>query len=1045
MLISNFAIGHRATVFVLLVIIVIAGVESYMILPREAAPDIEIPNILVHTFYEGVTPDDIESQITIPLERKINEIGDIKELRSTSSEGVSFINIEFNPDIDIDVAVQKVRDKVDQAKPDLPDDLEDEPMIEELNFSEFPIMIVVVSGPLGLARLKQIADDMEDEIESIPGVLNVDVIGGLEREITVEYEPERLAALQVSVTDLMNTVIANNVTTPGGSLDIGEGKYLVKIPGEFKDPSEAQRLVVYARDGQPLYLNDVADLNDGFEDRQTISRLNGVESVSLSIQKRTGENIIEISDAIKKMLEEYKANVPSGVEFSITTDQSKDIRMMVADLQNSILSGLVLVLVVVFSSIGFRNAMLVSISIPCSMLISFVVIRLSGMTLNMVVLFSLVLAVGMLVDNAIVIIENVFRHGQMGKGRIQAAIDATAEVAWPVITSTLTTVGAFLPMVFWPGIMGEFMCYLPITVIITLFASLAVALVINPAMASVFIRPKGRPPAEKPGPILRTYRAILNWSVDNSGAVMLMAVILLFLVIGYYKDAGHGTELFPETDPKRAYVDVRCPIGVSLDTSDSYVRRAEEETEKYPDIIYSVANVGSGVGDNPMLGGSSASTHESRVSIEFKDRKERKVASPSILMSLREDLRDVVGADIDIRKEEEGPPTGSAVSVEISGEDYGVLVTLRQKIVDMIRPIPGLVNLRDDYVVARPEISVRVDKERAALFGLTTQLVAKNIQAAVRGINAGVYRDGNDEYDILVRLPESRRKSLDALNNLMIATLDGSPVPLSSVCSIEIASGFGAIKRVDRKRVITVEADTEGRLPNAVLADVQKTLANLDLPRGYAINYAGQNEEQDESIEFLSRAFAGAIFLIALVLVTQFNSITRPAIVLSSVLLSMMGVFIGLLVLKLPFGIIMTGIGVISLAGVVVNNAIILIDYIIKLREQGVDKRESLIEAGMTRFRPVLLTAITTILGLLPMALGVSFDFSAWAWDVGSESSQWWGPMAIAVIFGLAIATVLTLVVVPCMVSLQDRFGRLWRSIGEHLFTSRRETSSDTA
>ncbi len=1031
MIVSNFAIGHRATVFVLLFIIVAGGVESYLILPREAAPDISVPNILIHTFYEGVTPDDIESQITIPLERRLNEIGDIKELRSSSAEGVSLINIEFNPDIDIDVAMQKVRDKVDLAKPDLPGDLEDDPLLREINFSEFPIMIVVISGPLDLARLKLLADDLEEEIESIPGVLNADVVGGLEREITVEYEPERLAALQVSVTSLMQTVIENNVTTPGGSLDIGEGKYLVKIPGEFETPTEADRLVVYSRDGQPLYLRDVAALNDGFEDRKTISRLNGEEAVSITVQKRSGENIIHISDRIKALLHSVEPALPAGVGFSITLDQANDIRSMVSDLENSILSGLLLVLIVVFLSIGIRNALLVSISIPCSMLISFFVIRIMGMTLNMVVLFSLILAVGMLVDNAIVIIENVFRHGQEGKDRIQAAIDATAEVAWPVISSTLTTVGAFLPMVFWPGITGEFMRYLPITVIITLLSSLGVALVINPALASVFIRPKGKPPAVAPGFILRTYRWIIGWSVDNPGAVLLMAGALLVGVIAFYAQAGLGTEFFPETDPKRAFVDVRCPVGSALSASDGYVRRIEQETHKYGDIVHTVANVGSG-GSNPLSQGTN-STHSSRVSIEFKKRDIREKNSTVVLAELREDLADLVGADVDIRKEDEGPPTGAAVSVEISGQNYTVLAALRKQVMERVRPIPGLVNLRDDYVVARPEIAIKVDKERAALFGMSTQLVAKNIQAAVRGIRAGVYRDGNDEYDILVRLPKSRRESLDALNNLNIATFSGLPVPLSSVASIELTSGYGSIERVSRRRVITVEADAEGRLPNDVLAEVKTSLAAIELPRGYYIDYAGQSKEQDEASAFLLRAFAGAIFLIAIVLVTQFNSVTRPAIVLSSVILSMMGVFLGLLILQTPFGIIMTGIGVISLAGVVVNNAIILIDYVIQLRDRGIDKRESLIQAGLTRFRPVLLTAVTTILGLLPMAIGVSFDFRDWAWDIGSESSQWWGPMAIAVIFGLGVATILTLVVVPSMIAFQDRIGAFVHKVAAFL------------
>ena len=1022
-MISDFAIDHRITVYVLILVILAVGLESYLVLPREASPDITIPYLFITTSYEGVGPSDIESLITIPLERKLKALADLEELRSVSAEGISMITVEFAAGSEIDTALQKVRDKVDEAKADLPDDLKDDPVIQEINFSEFPILTVVISGPAGLVRLKEIADDLEDEIETIPGVLDATVIGGLEREIRVEYEPERLAALGLSVSEVMATVLANNVNTPGGSLDIGDGNYLLKIPGEIETPSEAQNLVVYARGNRLIHIRDVASLLDGYKDRRSISRLNGHESITITVQKRVGENIIDIVNQVKDLLQRTEPSLPAGTKFYITLDESKDIGMMVTDLENSILSGLILVLLVVFFTMGLRNATLVSLAIPCSMLITFFVLRAMGVTLNMVVLFSLVLSVGMLVDNAVVVVENIYRHHDEGKKRIAAAKEATREVAWPVTTSTLTTVAAFFPLLFWPGIMGEFMVYLPTTVIVALLASLFVAMVINPALAASFIKAKGPLGRPRPRRMMRLYRGLLGVAVDNPGVTLFLAAASLVITVGLYARAGHGVEFFPPVEPRRGYVNLTCPEGTTLDVSDAFVRRVESKAEEYPDVRYIVANVGSTAGGNPLAGAGSESTNRGVVSLEFVDLKDRSRKSSDVIAEMRRDLANLVGVELEVEKEEGGPPTGSAVEVEISGENFEVLENICRDVKERIRNIPGLVNLRDDYEAGRPEIRVVVDKERAALFGLNTLMVATNVKAAVRGINAGVYREGNDEYDIIARLPESRRKDLDALMNLMVSRLGGAAIPLSSVAKVHLSSGVGAIQRVDQKRVITVEADAEGRLANDVLNDVKRTVAGVTLPRSYSVSFRGQNEEQDESQRFLTRAFFAALFLIALILVTEFNSITKPLVVLSSVILSMMGVFISLLVTGKPFCIIMTGIGAISLAGVVVNNAIILVDYYLQLRARGLDQRESLIRSGVVRFRPVMLTAITTILGLAPMAIGVSFNFREMRWDIGSESSQWWGAMAVAVIFGLSIATVLTLVVVPSMLSWLEKAG----------------------
>ncbi|RJP18390.1 MAG: efflux RND transporter permease subunit [Candidatus Omnitrophota bacterium] len=1027
---SEFSIRHSTTISVLIVILIIAGIYSYVVLPRESFPDITIPNVLVTTNYEGVAPSDIESQITIQIEKKLISLSKVKEIRSYSSEGASTIVIEYDSGIDIDTALQKVRDKVDEAKKDLPSDLEDDPFVKEINFAEFPIMNVVFSGPVGLVRLKEIADDFADDVETINGVLEAKVTGGLEREIRVVYDPERLAAYNISVTQVMQAVRSNNLNTPGGDMDIGVGNYLLKIPGEFQNPEEARKLIVFSNDNVPVYVTDVAQLQDGFEEPKTKARYNGHEAVTVSVIKRSGENIIEIADQVKALIHQYQQSTPYGTVISVDTDMSKDINIMVSDLENSILSGLILVLLVVLFSMGLRNALLVASAIPLSMLITFMVLKLMGLTLNMVVLFSLVLAVGMLVDNAIVIVENIFRHRQEGKDRLTASIVGTHEVMWPVIASAATTIAAFFPMVYWPGIVGEFMAYLPKTVIVALTASLFVALIINPTLCSLFVKAKSLSPGNSKNRLVIWYTHLLEGAVDRPFYTLLCSLCMMILIVTAYVRFGTGVEFFPEVEPQRAYIDIEMPKGTNLDQTDAMTRRVEKPSSEYDEvksIITNIGTTGSSMQSFGMVSGNSPDI--SRIMLEFVDIEDRKIPSSQVIARLRQTLSPIYEADIEIQKEEGGPPTGAPVSIEISGESYDVLEQIMREAKERIRAIPGLVNLQDDYVVARPEIVVNVDKERAALLGLNTQVVATNVKAAIRGIEAGVYREGNDDYDIIVQLPLDRRKDLYALKNLMISDALGRYVPISSIADIRLSAGLGTIVRSDQKRVITIEGEVEGRLATDVLTDVQNTLTAIQLPRGYRLEYRGESEDREEAQEFLSEAFIAALMLIMLILVTEFNSLYKPFIILTSVILATVGVFIGLLVTNTPFGIIMTGIGVISLAGVVVNNAIVLLDYVGQLRERGVSARDSLVRAGIVRFRPVMLTAITTILGLAPMAVGISYDFRNLTWQVDSESSQWWGPMAVAVIFGLAVATLLTLVVVPSMVSAGDAVTSLARQM----------------
>jgi multidrug efflux pump len=1025
MIINRLALKRQVTVLALLVLIVITGLYCYLTLPRESFPDITIPYVFVTTTYEGVAPEDMEKLITIPIERKLKGVSDVEEIRSTSAEGISMVAVKFLPSIDIDDALQKVRDKVDQAKQDLPAELPDDPVIQEVNFSDIPVIRVVLSGPFSLRRLQNVAEDFEDRIEAIPGVLDARITGGLEREIHVEFDLDRVGAYNVPFSSLVSAVTKSNVNMPGGSMDIGEGKYLVRVPEDFKHPSEIFSIVAFVRGGKPVYLRDVAFIRDSYKDPLTRSRLNGEKSVTLAIQKRSGENILRVTDEVKKVVGEMRPLMPPALKIDLTSDMSNDVRLMVSDLENNILSGLVLVLAVIFLFIGGQSAIFVALAIPYSMFITFALLTGFGETMNMVVLFSLILALGMLVDNGIVIVENIYRHMQQGgKSRREAAEIGTNQVAWPVITSTLTTLGAFIPMLFWPGIMGQFMGYLPETLIMALTSSLFVALVINPVLSARYQRAKplienGRGPA-KEVLVKRIYQRLLIWALNHRLVVVFLAFAMLIVSIGSFVLFGKGTEFFPETEPRRAYVHIKAPEGTNLDASDNLVAQVEKIVSQYKDIRYVISNIGAAGGDPFSQGGTG--THINRVALDFKDFHDRSRPSSEIIKEIRAKvLATIKGAEVQVEKEKEGPPTGPPVNIEITGNDLFVLGDLAAEVRNKIGDIPGLVDLKDNFVKGKPEIRVRIDKEKAALLNLDTYTIAYTVKAAIKGVKVGVFREGKDEYDILARLPEKDRRSVENLKRITISGPHGEPVPLTSVADVSVESGVGAIMRLDQKRVVTLSGDVMGRLANDVIQEIDHRLKHdFTWPRGYKYQFTGEQREQEKAQAFLSKAFIAAIFLILLVLLTEFNSFTTPFIILTSVILSLIGVFFGLLVTGTAFGIIMTGIGVISLAGVVVNNAIVLIDYYRQLMDGGMSSRDALIRAGTVRFRPVMLTAITTLLGLIPMATGISFDFRKLAWDIGGESSQWWGPMAVAVIFGLGVATLLTLVVVPVLCSLED-------------------------
>jgi multidrug efflux pump len=1086
---TNFSLRHRVSTLVLLAIIALMGMISYSRIPKESSPEITIPYIAVNTIYPGVAPKDMETLVARPIEEELNNIADIKELTSTSVEGYSSVVAEFEEGMDMAEALQQVREKVDLAKPELPADVE-EPSVMEFNLSEFPIMQVNISGPYGLERLKEVAEDVQDRLEQISMVLDVSLSGGLDREVKVEVDLPRLKYYGLAFSDVVDAIRSENVNIPGGVVDVGNQEYTLRVAGEFDEAQPIEDLVVETRNGRPIYVRDVADVDFGYVERETYARLDGTPVITLGIVKRSGENIIETAEAVKAGIADLAPSFPAGTVVKITSDQSEDIHKMVTSLENNIISGLLLVLAVLMFFLGVRNAGFVATSIPLSMLLSFIVMGALGISMNMVVLFSLILALGMLVDNAIVVVENIYRYIEEGFDNWKAARLATGEIAMPIIASTFTTLAAFAPLMFWPGIAGEFMGYLPLTLIITLSSSLFVALIIVPVLCAIFMKLDSEPrrplrPAARytvlgvgslvllgiaasnwltallfvglgasvyfvhtrlmtrvarwfqdkgvPSMVAR-YEVGLRWSLNHRGAIIGLAALAFFSSIGLFMVFNNGVEYFPESIPP---AQVMAQIDVPSGTRPEFMNRVAEDVEAqirevpgFEDVESVVATVGSG-GPNMFGGGGDAN-----VTVQFVDFEDRRNDVFGTLSSLQHGVGEgIAGADVTVAQQDMGPPTGEPISIEIAGEDPDVLRDLSERAVSILLSSPvgdRLEGLESDMDDARQELVIDVDREKAALYGLSTAQVGNTIRSAVQGAEAAKFRQGENEYDIVVRLAKRYRENLDAVGDLTVVADGGIQVPLSSVATWHVAEGAGSVNRKDLDRVVSITSDVvAGVNSNAVLGEVQRTLAEAgfsdELPPGYQLRYTGEQEEQIETMQFLSNAFMIALILMGFILISQFNSVVKPFIILTSVVMSTVGVLIGLIVFNMPFGIIMTGVGIISLAGVVVNNAIVLVDYIDILRERdGMDRREALIQGGKTRFRPVVLTAITTVLGLIPLAIGLNLDFFGFFTRLdpnifwGGEQAAWWGPMAVAVIVGLTFATVLTLILVPVMYSLVD-------------------------
>tara|TARA_B100000315_G_scaffold184217_1_gene173232 strand:- start:650 stop:3796 length:3147 start_codon:yes stop_codon:yes gene_type:complete len=1030
----------------MVLVISIAGFQAYKSIPREAAPDIQIPLLIVSIPFPGSSPEDVESLISNKVEQELKTIKNLKEISSTSSEGVSVLTLEFTSDFDISEARTKVREKMDQIKPDLPADAEDY-QVTEINLSEQPLMILNLAGDMGLLGLTELADDVKEEIEGIPGILEVRRAGGLEKEIRVYVNPDKMNYYKLALNQVSSSISNENTNLPGGTITMGPTKYMIRVPGEFINPEGINEALISAPNQVPVRVRDIAQVVFGYKEVTSKSRLDGLESVSLSIVKRSGENLLAIRNEVKSIIQRLEKDYKEDVKFSILSDQGEHVQQIVKDLENNILTGFVLVFLVLLLVMGISNALLVAVAIPLSFLVSMIILNVMGFTLNIVVLFSLILSLGLLVDNAIVIVENIYRHRQAGKSRIEAAKLGTKEIAIPVTTSTITTVAAFFPLIFMPGIAGEFISFLPKTLIVTLSSSLFVALIINAVFCSTMMRVKVNKEVTSDfdelklvdhSKILRIYQMILR-SVLRFRFVTV--IVFIFLFIGTFYWYGTNTfprkriEFFPKTEPSEAVVNITAPMGTTLEISDGYVTSVEGYIENDMDKLDAVvANVGQRRGSGASSSGSTT-TYLSHVVLDFPSWQNWVEKPSEIIKNLRQKLVKMVGVQVKLAEAQSGPPTGKAFNLEVQGKDFSKMIDSVEKIKKRIKDIPGLVDLTDDFDRSRPELKVIIDRDKASRLGFRARDIASTVRTAFNGKKVSVFRDGTEEYDIWVQLDQSFRKNQSDLASLFIFTPTGEPVRLSEIAKVDTGPSYGSIRHVDTERTITISGDAF-RVPGPVLVmKAQRVLKDLELPDGVRYKFTGENKGRQETQVFIGQALIIAICLILVVMIAQFNSIALPFIVITSVFMSVMGVLLGLIVHDRPFGIIMTGVGTVALAGIVVNNVIVMLDFVVKLRKRGFARNEAMVLASAVRFRPVLLTAVTTVIGLAPMAMGMDIDFSRDSPIVfGSESGSFWKSMALAIMYGLGVATFLTLIMVPTLYSLiEDGRERIKRLLSKYI------------
>ncbi len=1008
------ALDRSRTSLMILAFLIFGGLAAYVAIPKESNPDVAIPIIYVSVTLEGISPEDGERLLVRPLEQELRSLEGVKEMRSVSSEGHASVTLEFDAGFDAKVALADVREKVDTARSKLPEEA-DEPTVNEVNVALFPVLSIGLSGPIAETELVYIARRLKENIEGIAEVLSVEIGGDREDLLEIVVDPQVLDSYGIDYNELFNLVSRNNRLVAAGSLDTGAGRMSMKVPGVIEDLEDVMKMPIKVVGDSVVTFADVASIRRTFKDPTGFARINGQPAIVLEVAKRSGANIIETIEQVKALMERAQPLLPPGVEVSYIMDQSQEVRTMLGDLLNNVLTAIVLVLILVVASMGMRSALLVGLTIPGAFLTGILLIWMLGFTLNIVVLFSLILVAGMLVDGAIVVSELADRYLHQGQSPRQAWANAATRMAWPVIASTATTLVVFLPLLFWPGVVGQFMKYLPATVILCLLASLAMALVFLPVLGAVS-GGNARPQAQGLSRAGNAYRRLLEKLLRRPGLTLLGMLALIALIYVGYGRFNHGVEFFPDVEPESAQIWLRARGDLSVQEKDALLKQVESQVLGMREVKALYAR--SLAQPDGQLGADVIGT----LQFQFVDWHQRRPAK-DILAEMSQRTAGIPGVVLEFRKQEQGPTDGKPVKLQISAMDPALDEQWVERIRDEMTRLGGFADIEDDRALPGIEWRIKVDREAAARFGADVLSVGNAVQMITNGLKLATYRpeDATDEVDIRVRLPGNWR-SLDQLGRLTLNTPAGQ-VPLSNFVDLQPAPKVGTLRRVDGDRTITLQADlAEGARLDERLKALREALG--EVPAEVKVKFAGEDADQREAATFLMTAFIVAIFLMAIILVTQFNSLYQAALVLSAIVLSTAGVLMGLLINGQSFGIVMVGMGLIALAGIVVNNNIILIDTYNQLRRQGLEPREAALETGSLRLRPVLLTAVTTILGLMPMVLSINVDLVTPSLGFGAPSTQWWTQLSSAIAGGLAFATVLTLLLTPCLLVLGARFER---------------------
>ncbi|MCU0428641.1 MAG: efflux RND transporter permease subunit [Cytophagaceae bacterium] len=1094
--ISSWSIDNRTTIYVFTAVLMLVGLVIYKKLPKEQFPEVAFPQLIVSTIYPGTSPTDVENLVSKHLEKQMKSIEGVKKVTSNSVQGYSSVIVEFNTDVKMKDARQRVKDAVDNAKKDLPKDLLEDPQVIELDASQFPIMNINLSGPYDLKLIKQYADELQDKIEAMKEIRRVDMAGDEKREIQINVDKLRMEEANVTMGDIERAVAYENMTISGGEIRMNELKRSIQVNGEFKRVTQIGDLIIRTNSGGQVYLRDIASIVDTIKEKESFARLNGDNVITLNVVKRGGENLIAASDKINALIEEYrKDKFPKDLKVTITGDQSNNTRVTLHDLINTIIIGFILVTVILMFFMGATNAMFVGLSVPLSMCIAFFVMDGIDFSLNMIVLFAFLLALGIVVDDAIVVIENT--HRIFGNGKLpikEAAKQACGEVFLPVFSGTMTTLAPFIPLAFWDGVIGEFMFFLPVTLIVTLLASLLVAYIINPVFAVDFMSEHEGAHGPKmtkgfirfsiiavvivvlgylmgfgwgnffltlyllvlahrffldgviqkfqeklwPG-VVSWYVGILKGALAHKFLVVGGTFVLFVFSIVLFGIRTPNVVFFPSSDPNFIYTFIQLPIGTDQEYTDSITTIVENRIMKVvgegdgkdnPIVSSVIANVGAGAGD-PNQFDFTSSPHKGRVTVAFVEFAKRNGESTKeYLNKIREAVKGIPGAQITVEQEQGGPPTGKPVNIEITGDNFEEMITTSENLIQFLNNsgVEGVEELKSDLVKNKPEVTFTINRDKANSEGISTAQIAMEIRNAVFGKEISKYRENNDEYPIQLRYQFEQRNDIEALNNLKITYRDMNmqgmlrQVPVSSLANFEITQTYGGINRKNQKRMITISSNVLGGFnANNVVGDLKSAMTGFNTPTGITIKFTGEQEEQAETGAFLGGAMLTSIGLIIAILILQFNSISRTLIILLQIVFSVIGVLLGFAIFKMDMSIIMTGIGIVALAGIAVRNGILLVEFAdIKLHE-GATYYDAIVEAGRTRMTPVILTATATILGLVPLAVGLNIDFVTLFTELnphiffGGDNVAFWGPLSWTMIFGLGFATFLTLILIPVL------------------------------